>query len=171
MTQQEKQAVKEVLFDYNAETIVFADEIADRILRKLNELRKPSERPNVKDYFAATETLGAMQDEIVEAPRLYAYMQALEAYIDNLEAKPSEPETNIGKAGEELVSEMDAALMQPDKELLQALKETDKDLCVLESTMLQIEQRDHLAEGMAELVKKWRARNKQAISNYEKQSK
>jgi hypothetical protein len=56
-------------------------------------------------------------------------------------------------------------------ELLEALEETDKDLCVLESTMLQIEQRDHLAEGMTELVKKWRARNKQAISNYEKQSK
>lgn len=58
--------------------------------------------------------------------------------------------------------------LQPDKELLEVLRETDKDLCVLESTMLQIEQRDHLAEGMAELVKKWRARNKQAISNYEK---
>lgn len=38
--QEEKQAIKEVLFDYNAETIEFADEIADRILRKLNELRK-----------------------------------------------------------------------------------------------------------------------------------
>jgi hypothetical protein len=61
---------------------------------------------------------------------------------------------------------------QPDNsELLEALEETDKDLCVLESTMLQIEQRDHLAEGMTELVKKWRVRNKQAISNYEKQSK
>jgi len=63
--------------------------------------------------------------------------------------KPSEPDVNA--------------------ELLSALKETDKDLCVLESTMLQIEQRDHLAEGMTELVKSWRKRNKQAISNYEKQ--
>jgi hypothetical protein len=120
-------------------------------------------------------------------------------FLDELR-KPSKPKTNVGEAGEELVKRilniMDnnakdddseaeyllggqfeevateiAALVQPDKELLEALKETDKDLCVLESTMLQIEQRDHLAEGMTELVKKWRARNKQAISNYEKQSK
>ena len=46
--------------------------------------------------------------------------------------------------------------------MLDALLETDKDLCVLESTMAQIESTDPLAEGMTELVKKWRERNKLA---------
>lgn len=38
--------------------------------------------------------------------------------------------------------------------MLDALLETDKDLCVLESTMSQIESTDPRAEGMTELVKK-----------------
>jgi hypothetical protein len=124
-------------------------------VKALDELRKPSERPNIKDYFAATETLGAIHNEIVEAPRLYAYMQALDAYIDNLEEKTIEPETNVGEAGEELVSEIDAELMQPDKELLEAAKDTLRTLygigCNEEAEIVQV------------LTK--------AISNYEKQSK
>ena len=48
--------------------------------------------------------------------------------------------------------------------MLDALLETDKDLCVLESTMAQIESTDPRAEGMTELVKKWRERNKFAIN-------
>lgn len=48
--------------------------------------------------------------------------------------------------------------------MLDALLETDKDLCVLESTMSQIESTDPRAEGMTELVKKWRERNKFAIN-------
>ena len=49
--------------------------------------------------------------------------------------------------------------------MLDALLETDKDLCVLESTMSQIESTDPRAEGMTELVKKWRERNKLAINS------
>ena len=48
--------------------------------------------------------------------------------------------------------------------MLDALLETDKDLCVLESTMAQIEANYPRAEGMTELVKKWRERNKLAIN-------
>lgn len=47
--------------------------------------------------------------------------------------------------------------------MLDALLETDKDLCVLESTMAQIESTDPRAEGMTELVRKWRERNQLAI--------
>lgn len=56
-----------------------------------------------------------------------------------------------------------AKLIAAAPDLLEALEETDKDLCVLESTMRQIEQKDHLAHGMTELVIKWRSRNKLAI--------
>jgi hypothetical protein len=143
----------------------------------------------------AVKDAAVNQNTYVESEIVDAFIAGAQ-FLDELRNQ-SEPETNVGEAGEELAkricevldvwerTDIDgihsnefnqvateiAALMQPDKELLEALKETDKDLCVLESTMLQIEQRDHLAEGMAELVKKWRARNKQAISNYEKQSK
>ena len=48
-------------------------------------------------------------------------------------------------------------------DMIEALLETDKDLCVLESTMSQIEATDARAEGMTELVKKWRERNQFAI--------
>ena len=47
--------------------------------------------------------------------------------------------------------------------LIDALIETDKDLCVLEITMRKIEKKDHLAEGMADFVMKWRERNKQEL--------
>jgi hypothetical protein len=143
----------------------------------------------------AVKDAAVNQNTYVESEIVDAFIAGAQ-FLDELRNQ-SEPEANVGEAGEELAkricevldvwerTDIDgihsnefnqvateiAALMQPDKELLEALKETDKDLCVLESTMLQIEQRDHLAEGMAELVKKWRARNKQAISNYEKQSK
>jgi|11_taG_2_1085331.scaffolds.fasta_scaffold00329_33 hypothetical protein len=61
-------------------------------------------------------------------------------------------------------------IREPDKkaisavpELIDALIETDKDLCVLETTMRQIEKSDSRAEGMVELVIEWRKRNKQAL--------
>ena len=55
-----------------------------------------------------------------------------------------------------------AKLIAAAPNMLDALLETDKDLCVLESTMSQIESTDPRAEGMTELVKKWRERNKLA---------
>ena len=57
-----------------------------------------------------------------------------------------------------------AKLIAAAPNMLDALLETDKDLCVLESTMSQIESTDPRAEGMTELVKKWRERNKLAIN-------
>ena len=57
-----------------------------------------------------------------------------------------------------------AKLIAAAPNMLDALLETDKDLCVLESTMAQIESTDPRAEGMTELVKKWRERNKLAIN-------
>ena len=57
-----------------------------------------------------------------------------------------------------------AKLIAAAPDMLDALLETDKDLCVLESTMSQIESTDPRAEGMTELVKKWRERNKLAIN-------
>ena len=56
-----------------------------------------------------------------------------------------------------------AKLIAAAPDMLEALLETDKDLCVLESTMLQIEATDARAVGMTELVKKWRERNQFAI--------
>ena len=49
-------------------------------------------------------------------------------------------------------------------DLLEALIETDKDLCVLESNMAQIEKSDPRADGMTTLVSEWRKRNKKAIN-------
>ena len=63
----------------------------------------------------------------------------------------------------EAESESNAKLIAAAPNMLDALLETDKDLCVLESTMAQIESTDPRAEGMTELVKKWRERNKLAI--------
>ena len=57
-----------------------------------------------------------------------------------------------------------AKLIAAAPNMLDALLETDKDLCVLESTMAQIESTDPRAECMTELVKKWRERNKFAIN-------
>lgn len=56
-----------------------------------------------------------------------------------------------------------AKLIAAAPDMLGALLETDKDLCVLESTMSQIESNYPRAEGMTELVKKWRERNQMAI--------
>ena len=60
-------------------------------------------------------------------------------------------------------SEADAKLMAAAPNMLDALLETDKDLCVLESTMTQIELTDQRAQGMTDLVRKWRERNQLAI--------
>lgn len=57
-----------------------------------------------------------------------------------------------------------AKLIAAAPDLLEALQDTDKDLCVLETTMAQIEKSDNKAEGMVDLVQKWRKRNKEAIN-------
>ena len=62
------------------------------------------------------------------------------------------------------VVQANAKLIAAAPNMLDALLETDKDLCVLESTMAQIEANYPRAEGMTELVKKWRERNKLAIN-------
>ena len=67
-----------------------------------------------------------------------------------------------GYVGED-EAKANAKLIAAAPDMLEALLETDKDLCVLESTMAQIESTDPRAEGMTELVKKWRERNKLAI--------
>ena len=56
-----------------------------------------------------------------------------------------------------------AKLIAAAPNMIDALLETDKDLCVLESTMTQIELTDQRAQGMTELVRKWRERNQLAI--------
>lgn len=57
-----------------------------------------------------------------------------------------------------------AHLIAAAPELLDALIETDKDLCVLEGNMVQIEKSDPRADGMTTLVSEWRKRNKKAIN-------
>lgn len=57
-----------------------------------------------------------------------------------------------------------AQLIAAAPELLDALIETDKDLCVLEVNMAQIEKIDSRADGMTTLVSEWRNRNKKAIN-------
>ncbi len=57
-----------------------------------------------------------------------------------------------------------AQLIAAAPDLLDALIETDKDLCVLEGNMAQIEKSDPRADGMTTLVSEWRERNKKAIN-------
>ena len=57
-----------------------------------------------------------------------------------------------------------AKLIAAAPEMLKALLETDKDLCVLEGNMAQIEKTDPRAEGMTALVTGWRTRNKEVIN-------
>ncbi|MEO9884034.1 MAG: hypothetical protein ABJG33_00210 [Balneola sp.] len=59
--------------------------------------------------------------------------------------------------------EANAQAISAVPELIDVLIETDKDLCVLETTMRQIEKSDSRAEGMTNLVIEWRKRNKQAL--------
>lgn len=60
--------------------------------------------------------------------------------------------------------EANAHLIASAPELLEALIETEKDLCVLWGQMIDIAKTNHLAEGMPDLIEKWRGRNKQAIN-------
>lgn len=107
-------------------------------------------------------------------------------FLDDLR-KPSEPETNVGEAGEELVEKIElilnenretdkfnrtaldwrnfhsvateiAALMQPDKELLEALKK----ICRVASSYIKYYD-DELDNAICEAML--------AVYNYEKQSK
>ena len=66
------------------------------------------------------------------------------------------------KTAEEMKA--NAHLIAAAPELLDALIETDKDLCVLEGNMAQIEKSDPRADGMTTLVSEWRERNKKAIN-------
>lgn len=77
-----------------------------------------------------------------------------------------DPENVYPTVYEHSIEEADAnkKLIAAAPNMLDALLETDKDLCVLESTMAQIEANYPRAEGMTELVKKWRERNKLAIN-------
>jgi len=67
-----------------------------------------------------------------------AYLEKLEPYCDELE--------------------------QVNKELLEALQETEKDLCVLWGQMIDIEKTNPKAEGLSNLIHLWRKRNKAAIN-------
>jgi hypothetical protein len=60
--------------------------------------------------------------------------------------------------------EANAQLIATAPELLEALIETEKDLCVLWGQMLDIEKTNIRAEGLSNLIDKWRLRNKQAIN-------
>ena len=64
----------------------------------------------------------------------------------------------------EEIAKANAQLIAAAPELLDALIETDKDLCVLEDNMAQIEKSDPRADGMTTLVSEWRKRNKKAIN-------
>jgi hypothetical protein len=97
MTTQEKQAVEEAarrnvptsedsFFHYSDQDIWIEGFVAGAE-SALSELHKPGDRPNIKDYFKENDPISDVYDEIIAAPRLYAYMNALDAYIDNLEAK------------------------------------------------------------------------------------
>ena len=57
-----------------------------------------------------------------------------------------------------------AKLIAAAPELLKALQETDKDLCVLWGQMLDLEKTNPIAEGLSNLIQNWRDRNKQAIN-------
>ena len=57
-----------------------------------------------------------------------------------------------------------AKLIASAPELLEALQETDKDLCVLWGQMLDLEKTNPIAEGLSNLIQNWRDRNKQAIN-------
>ena len=65
---------------------------------------------------------------------------------------------------ESIYNKEDAKLIAAAPEMLKALLETDKDLCVLEGNMAQIEKTDPRAEGMTALVTGWRTRNKEVIN-------
>ena len=57
-----------------------------------------------------------------------------------------------------------AKLIAAAPDLLEALEETDKDLCVLFGQVKYLEQNNPIAEGLSNLVQKWRDRNKEAIN-------
>ena len=57
-----------------------------------------------------------------------------------------------------------AKLIAAAPELLKALLETDKDLCILWAQILDLEKTNPIAEGLSNLIKQWRERNKEAIN-------
>jgi hypothetical protein len=68
----------------------------------------------------------------------------------------NDPSTEEGRAN--------AKLMVASPKLLKALKETDKDLCVLWGQVKHLEDSNPIAEGLSDLIQKWRDRNKEAIN-------
>ena len=60
--------------------------------------------------------------------------------------------------------EANAKLIAAAPELLGALLETDKDLCILWAQILELEETNPRAEGLSDLIKVWRDRNKIAIN-------
>jgi hypothetical protein len=57
-----------------------------------------------------------------------------------------------------------AKLMAAAPCLLDALQETEKDLCVLWGQMIDIEKTNPKADGLSNLIDRWRKRNKEAIN-------
>ena len=80
---------------------------------------------------------------------------------ENCQARLEEGDDIFGECY--VVNHADGKAISAVPELIDALIETDKDLCVLESTMRAIEISDSRAEGMVQLVIEWRKRNKQAL--------
>ena len=62
----------------------------------------------------------------------------------------------------ETVANADLFIAAP--ELLNVLQETDKDLSILWSQVLFLEETNPIAEGLSDLIQKWRERNQQAIN-------
>ena len=62
------------------------------------------------------------------------------------------------------VLEANANLIAAAPELLNVLQETDKDLSILWSQVLFLEETNPIAEGLSDLIQKWRERNQQAIN-------
>lgn len=76
----------------------------------LDELRKQSERPNLKEFYRVHECIGELEKDLKSNIRLSAYIQILENYVDSLESKPSEPETYVGEASEELIKDIEGVI-------------------------------------------------------------
>jgi hypothetical protein len=73
---------------------------------------------------------------------------------------------NRGYPSVNVLGEMraNAKLIAASKDLLEALQETEKDLCVLWGQVKHLEESNPIAEGISDLIQDWRDRNKKAIN-------